>query len=211
MTGLPSPIRVLIADDHPVTREGMAAIIESAPDMTVVGQAADGVAAVELFRQHRPDVAMMDLRMPRLNGSEATAQILSEQPEARVIVLSAMDGDESIYRALQAGARGYLLKDLARGELLEAIRAVHAGQRRIPPPVAARLAERMAASELTPREAHVLKLMVAGGSNREIAEALGISESGVKGHVNNIFGKLGVSDRTQAVTTALRRGLAQLD
>jgi len=203
-------IRLVLADDHPVTREGMAAIIESAGDMTVVAQAGDGVRAVELYRAHRPDVTMMDLRMPQMGGSEATAAILGEFPEARVIVLSAMDGDEAIYRALQAGARGYLLKDLTRDELLEAIRAVHAGQRRIPPPVASRLAERMSAPNLTAREMDVLRLMVDGQSNREIAAKLGISESGVKGHVNSIFGKLGATDRTQAVTFALRRGIVEL-
>jgi two-component system, NarL family, response regulator len=204
------PIRVLIADDHPVTREGMAAMIDGAADMTVVGQATDGDEAVALFRTHTPDVAMLDLRMPRMTGSEATAAILREFPRARVIVLSAVDGDEAIYRALQAGARVYLLKDLSREELLEAVRAVHAGQHRIPGPVAARLAERIAGSELTPRETEVLRLMAAGESNRQIADALAISESGVKGHVNNIFSKLGVSDRTQAVTAALRRGIVQL-
>jgi DNA-binding NarL/FixJ family response regulator len=205
------PIRVLVADDHPVTREGMAAMIDSAADMTVVGQAADGARAVELYREQQPDVALLDLRMPRLDGGEATAAILGEFPKARVMVLSAVDGDEAIYRALQAGARAYLLKDLSREELLEAIRAVHAGQRRIPPPVAARLAERMTASELTARETQVLRRMVAGRTNREIAAELAISEAGVKGHVNSIFAKLGVADRTQAVTTALRRGIVALE
>lgn len=205
------PIRVLVADDHPVTREGMAAMIDAAPDMKVVGQAEDGGRAVELYRAQQPDVALLDLRMPRKDGGEATAAILDEFPKARVIVLSAVDGDEAIYRALQAGARAYLLKDLSREELLEAIRAVHTGQRRIPPRVAARLAERMTASELTARETEVLKHMVAGRTNREIAAELSISEAGVKGHVNSIFAKLGVADRTQAVTTALRRGIVQLE
>ena len=204
-------IRVLVADDHPVTREGMAGVIESAGDMTVVAQAGDGQRAVELHRECRPDVAILDLRMPRLNGAEATAAILAEVPEARVIVLSAIGADEAIYRALQAGARGYLLKDLTREELLEAIRAVHAGHRRIPPVVAERLAARMAGPSLTPREMDVLQLMVQGRGNREIAAALGISEAGVKGHVGSIFGKLGVDDRTQAVTEALRRGIVALD
>ena len=211
MVAVNTPIRVLVADDHPVTREGMAAMIDAAADMQVVGQAADGARAVELYREHQPDVAMLDLRMPRMDGGAATAAILEEFPKARVIVLSAIDGDEAIYRALQAGARGYLLKDLSREELLEAIRAVYAGQRRIPPPVAVKLAERMTASELTVRETQVVKLMVAGRTNREIAAELSISEAGVKGHVNSIFAKLGVADRTQAVTTALRRGIVQLE
>ena len=204
-------IRVVVADDHPVTREGMAGVIESAGDMSVVEQCGDGVAAVEAFRRHRPDVTILDLRMPRLNGAEATAAILAEVPEARVIVLSAVGADEAIYRALQAGARGYLLKDLTREELLEAIRAVHAGQRRIPPAVAERLASRMAGPSLTPRELEVLQLMAQGRGNREIASVLRISEAGVKGHVGAIFGKLGVTDRTQAVTEALRRGFVVLE
>lgn len=203
--------RVLVADDHPVTREGMAGIIGSAGDMTVVAQAGDGQAAVELFKQHRPDVTILDLRMPKLNGAEATAAILAEAPDARVIVLSAIGADEAIYRALQAGARGYLLKDLTREELLEAIRAVHAGQRRIPPAVAERLAARVAGPDLTPREREVLQLMAQGRGNREIAGLLGISEAGVKGHVGSIFGKLGVADRTQAVTEALKRGIVELE
>ncbi len=207
----PRKIRVLVADDHPITREGMVAVIDSATDMTVVAEAGDGARAVELFREHQPDVVLMDLRMPRLGGSEATAAILHEFPGARIVVLSAVDGDEAIYGALQAGARGYLLKDLAREELLEAIRAVHAGQRRIPGPVAARLAERMAGSELTPRETEVLRLMVDGHKNAEIARILAISESGVKGHINSIFGKLGVSDRAQAVAAAIRRGIVHLE
>ena len=204
-------IRVLVADDHPITREGMAGIIDSAGDMTVVAETGDGREAVELHRKLRPDVAVLDLRMPGLTGAEATAAILAESPDARILLLSALHGDEDIYRALHAGARGYLLKDLSREELLEAIRAVFAGQRRIPPEVADRLAERMLGPNLTPREIDVLRLMVDGRGNKEIAGALGISEAGVKGHVNGIFGKLGVTDRAQAVTAALRRGIVHLE
>jgi two-component system NarL family response regulator len=204
-------IRVLVADDHPVTRDGMVSVVESAGDMEVVGEAADGEEAVRLFRELQPDIALLDLKMPRKSGTEATAAILAELPKARVILLSAVQGDEDIYRALEAGARGYLLKDFSRQQLLEAIRAVHAGERRIPAEVAARLAERVVRDELTAREREVLGLMVRGRTNRQIADDLGISESRVKGHVNNIFGKLDVTDRAQAVVTALRRGLAHID
>lgn len=189
----------------------MASVVESYGDMEVVGEAADGEEAVVLFRSVRPDIALFDLKMPRKSGTEATAAILSEFPKARVILLSAVQGDEDIYRALEAGARGYLLKDFSRQDLLEAIRAVHAGQRRIPAEVAGRLADRMVGDELTPREGEVLELMVAGRSNTQIAEILGISESRVKNHVNNIFSKLNVADRAQACVTALRRGLVHLD
>jgi len=208
----PAPkIRVLVADDHPITRDGLAVMIEATADMTVVAEAGDGIAAIERFRELRPDVAVLDLRMPGKTGSEATVAILAEFPDARIIVLSAVDGDEAIYRALQAGARGYLLKDLGREELLEAIRAVHAGARRIPRAVAARLAGRLVGSELTPREAEVLELMAQGRSNRAIGEALSLTELSVKTYVSTILDKLGVADRTQALTTALRRGIVQLD
>lgn len=179
-------------------------------DMQVVAEAADGAQAVELSRTHRPDVILMDLRMPNLGGVDAIAQIRSDRPEARVIVLTTYDGDEDIYRALRAGAMAYLLKDTPRDELLDTIRAVHAGQKRIPPDVAAKLAERVFAPELTERELDVLKLIVAGKSNKEIGAALSISEGTVKVHVNSILGKLGVSDRTQAVMAALQRGIVHL-
>ncbi len=205
-------IRVLIADDHPVVREGVAAMIERRPDMTVVGEAATGREAVAAYRAARPDGVLMDLRMPDMTGVEAIGAIRGEFPGARIIVLTTCDGDEDIYRGLQAGARAYLLKDAPRDDLLDAIRAVHAGQSRIPPAVAARLAERvLAGPELTARELEVLRGIVAGRSNKEIGAALGISEGTVKAHVNSILGKLGVADRTQAVTTALQRGIVHLD
>jgi two-component system NarL family response regulator len=205
-------IRILIADDHPVVREGVAAMIERRPDMTVVAEAATGRDAVAAYRAAQPDVVLMDLRMPEMTGVEAIGAIRGEFPGARIIVLTTYDGDEDIYRGLQAGARAYLLKDAPRDELLDAIRAVHAGQSRIPPAVAARLAERvLAGPQLTARELEVLRGIVAGRSNKEIGAALSIGEGTVKAHVNNILGKLGVNDRTQAVTTALQRGIVHLD
>ncbi len=206
-----NPIRVLLADDHAVVREGLAAMIGRRPDMEVVAEAENGVRAVELARQHRPDVILMDLRMPQMGGVEALSAIRAEQPGARVIVLTTFDGDEDIYRALQAGAQAYLLKDTPRDELLDAIRAVHQGLRRIPPEVAAKLAERVTAPDLTPRELDVLRLVALGQSNKEIAAALTIAEGTVKIHVNNLLGKLGAASRTQAVTEALKRGLIHLD
>jgi DNA-binding NarL/FixJ family response regulator len=206
-----NPIRVLVADDHFVVRMGLRAVIDLEPDMDVVAEAGTGQQAVQLFKQHRPDVTLMDLRMPVMDGVEATRVIREESPGARIIVLTTYDGDEDIYRALSAGARAYLLKETQREELLDAIRAVHAGQRRIPPPIAARLAEATPRSELTPRELEVLGLVVKGLSNRKIGDALSITEGTVKIHVNNILSKMGVADRTQAATTALRRGIIHMD
>ena len=205
------PIRVLIADDHFVVRMGLAAVIGTQPDITVVAEATNGKQAIELFREHRPDVTLMDLRMPEVDGLEAITAIRGEFPESRFIVLTTYDGDEDIYRALQAGARAYLLKDMLRDGLVEAIRAVHAGQRRIPAEVASRLAERMNRTELTARELEVLRLIVEGKSNKAIAAELSIAEGTVKIHINNILSKLGVSDRTQAATFALQRGIIHLD
>lgn len=205
------PIRVLIADDHFVVRAGLATVINSEPDMTVVAEAVNGKQAVALFSEHRPDVVLMDLRMPEMNGAEAITVIQKEFPDSRIIVLTTYDGDEDIYRALQAGARAYILKDMVGDEVIDAIRAVHAGQRRIPAAVAARLAERMPRSELTPRELEVLQLIVKGKSNKDIAAALFVTEGTIKIHVNNLLGKLGVSDRTQATTAAIQRGIVHLD
>jgi two-component system NarL family response regulator len=207
---LSEAIRILVADDHNVVRQGLVALIKTVPDMTVVAEAADGVQAVELFRQHRPDVTIMDLRLPGMSGVDAITHIRRDFPAARILVLTTFDGDENIFRALQAGARGYLLKDMFGDELMEAIRSVHAGKTRIPAPIAQRLAERMGGPSLTNRELDVLKLIVAGMSNKDIGAELAISEATVKTHINSILSKLGVSDRTQAATTALQRGIVEL-
>lgn len=204
-------LRIMIADDHFVVRMGLAAVVNTQPDMTVIAEATSGKQAVEMYRQHRPDVVLMDLRMPEMNGIEAIIAIRKDYTDARFIVLTTYDGDEDIYRALQAGARAYLLKDMLRDELVETIRAVYAGQRRIPAEVANRLAERMNRTELTARELEVLKHIAQGKSNKIIASDLSISEGTVKIHVNNILSKLGVSDRTHAATFALQRGIIHLD
>jgi two-component system NarL family response regulator len=206
----PNPIRLLIADDHLVIRMGLRSMIDTQPGMVVVAEAANGREAIELFREHKPDVTLMDLRMPIMGGVEATIAIREEFPDARVIVLTTYDGDENIYRALRAGAMAYLLKDIPRGEFLDDVRAVYSGQYCIPPAVAARLAQRLPYSELSSREMEVLKLIVEGLSNKEIGSALTISESTVKNHVNSILAKLRVSDRTHAATMALRRGIVML-
>jgi DNA-binding NarL/FixJ family response regulator len=203
-------IRILLVDDHHVVRQGLIALLKTVPEINVVAEGSDGEQAVALYRQHQPDVAILDLRMPKKNGVDAITEIKREFPAARVIVLTTFDGDEDIYRALQAGAKGYLLKDMFGEELIEAIRAVHAGKQRIPPAVAQRLAERMIGPSLTARELDVLKCIVAGKSNRDIGRDLSISEATVKTHINNILGKLGVEDRTQAATTALQRGIVHL-
>ena len=203
-------IRIVVVDDQAVVRQGFVSLINTVPGMTVVAEGTNGRQAVELYRQHRPDVVLMDLRMPEMGGVEAIAAIRREFPAARVIVLTTFDGDEDIYRSLQAGAQGYLLKDMFFDELEAAIRTVHTGGRRIPGVVAERLAERVGSSDLTGRELEVLELIVRGGSNKEIASALDISEATVKSHVNNILSKLGVSDRTQAATTAIQRGIVHL-
>lgn len=205
------PIRVLVADDHFVVRMGLRSLIEAQADMAVVAEAANGREAVALYAAHQPDLALLDLRMPVLSGVEATIAIRAQFPEARIIVLTTYDGDENIYRALQAGARSYLLKDVAQAEFLEVLRAVHRGEYRLPPAVAAQLAQRMPQAELSPREREVLRLIVRGLSNKEIGATLDVTESTIKNHVNSIFIKLQVQDRTQAAMAALRRGIVSLD
>ncbi|HZO89710.1 MAG TPA: response regulator transcription factor [Chthonomonadaceae bacterium] len=204
------PIRILIADDHPVVRMGLAALIGLRPDMEVVAQAENGREAVELFRRYHPDVTLMDLVMPEIDGTEAIKAIRAESPSARILVLTTYQTEEDIFRSLQAGARGYLLKAAPGRELVEAIRAVYAGQKRIPADVAAKLAERLPARELTARELEVLHQMAQGKSNEEIGAALHISEGTVKTHVTNILSKLAVNDRTQAVIAAVKRGLVRV-
>jgi DNA-binding NarL/FixJ family response regulator len=203
-------IRILVIDDHTVVREGLVAILEQEEDLTVVGEASNGREAVDTFQAIRPDLALMDLRMPVMDGVEAITEIRESSPNARIIILTTYDGDEDIYRGLQAGAQGYLLKDADRRDLVYAIRTVHAGRTHIAPEVAMKMALRVSRRDLTTREHEVLELLAAGKSNSEIAAALFIGEATVKTHVNNILVKLEVSDRTQAVTTALRRGLIHL-
>ena len=204
------PIRILAVDDHPLLREGIAALVNAERDMKLVAEASDGHDAIEQFRLHQPDVTLMDLQMPALNGIEAIIGIRSEFPNARIIVLTTYTGDVQVLRALKAGARGYILKEHVYRELLDTIRAVHAGQKRIPPEVAAELAEHAAADELSPREIDVLRLIATGNANKEIAAQLSISEETVKSHVTNILAKLAANDRTHAVTLALKRGIIEL-
>ena len=204
------PIRIMVIDDQAVVRQGFVALVNTVADMVVVAEGTDGQQAVDLYRLHRPDVTLMDLRMPKMGGVEAIIAIRKEFRDARLIVLTTYDGDEDIYRSLQAGAQGYLLKDVFFEELEDAIRKVHTGLRWIPAQVAERLAERMGSSDLTAREIEVLEHIVAGNSNKAIANRLNISEATVKSHINSILNKLGVNDRTQAATTALQRGLVHL-
>lgn len=203
-------IRVLIVDDHAIVRKGLATIINRDPEMTVIAQAEDGQQAIDAFREYQPNVTLMDLRMPKMGGVEAIMAICAEFKQARIAVLTTYDSDEDIYRGLQAGAQGYLLKDAKLGELLNAIRAIHNGQKYIPPEVGAKLLQRMSNPELSERELEVLRLMAKGMSNQEIGTTLNIGESTVKSHVNRILSKLGVSDRTQAVITAVKRGIVSL-
>jgi DNA-binding NarL/FixJ family response regulator len=205
------PIRVLCVDDHAIVREGVMAIVGTQPDMLVVDEAADGIVAVAKYREHLPDVVVMDLRMPRLGGVDATRQIRKEFSAARIIVLTTYEGDEDIHRALEAGAQGYLLKDTVRTELLQTIRDVLAGHRHISPVVAARLAEHTPRVALSERELEVLRLVAKGLRNKEIGAKLDIAEDTVKIHVKNIFSKLEVIDRTEAVVEASQRGFIQLD
>jgi DNA-binding NarL/FixJ family response regulator len=204
---MPDSIKIMVVEDHHVVRQGLVALINGVPGMQVVAETAEGGMALSLFRQHLPDIVLMDLRLPGVGGVEAITHIRSQFPQARIIVLTTYDGDEDIHRALDAGARGYLLKGMSGDELMDAIRAVHSGRSRIPAQVAERLAERMVRPALTDRELGVLREIVSGKSNKEIGKELKISEATVKTHINSILGKLGVTDRTQAVTAAIQRGI----
>ncbi|HEX4468567.1 MAG TPA: response regulator transcription factor [Gemmatimonadaceae bacterium] len=203
-------IRVMTVDDHPVYRDGLAALLALHNDFELVAEAGDGREAIELFRQHRPDVTLMDLSMPVMGGAQAIGRITSEFRDAKIIALTTYEGDADIHRALAAGARGYLLKDVVRHEVADAIRAVDGGARALPAAVAQRLAEYTPRVELTERELEVLALMVGGKSNKEIGDAIGRTESTVKVHVRHVLEKLGVADRTEAVTVALKRGIIHL-
>jgi two-component system NarL family response regulator len=205
------PIRLLIADDHLMLRYGLATFIDQQADMRVVAQASNGHDVVALFREHRPDVTLMDLRMPGASGVEAIVAIRSEDPEARIIVLTIHKGDEAVYQAIRAGARGYLLKDVAFEELLSAIRDVHRGRQRIPAEIASKMAERIRQDELTVREIEVLKLVASGLANKEIADRLDVSEGTVKRYVVVTLAKLGARDRTHAVTLAIERSIIDID
>jgi DNA-binding NarL/FixJ family response regulator len=202
-----STIRVLIAEDHTVVRDGLVSIINQQSDLKIVGESGNGRHTVDLWRLHRPDVTLMDLRMPELDGVSSIYEIRAIDPNARIIVLTTYDGDEDIYRGMRAGAKSYLLKDVRREELFQCIREVHAGRAFLPPAVAAKLAERMPAEELTPRELEVLRLLAAGKPNKLIGADLAITEVTVKSHVQSVFRKLNVLSRTEAIAVASRRGL----
>ncbi len=203
-------IRVFSVDDHPLLREGIAALVNNQPDMVLVAEASNGAEAIQLFKQHLPDVTLMDLRLPDMSGIDIVIAIRTEFPEARIIMLTTFEGDVEIHRALQAGARGYLLKNMPPSELLDVIRQVHAGKKRIPPEIASQLAEHMSDQNLTEREVEVLRQVADGNRNRDIAKNLFISEETVKVHIKHIMEKLGASDRTQAVSIGIRRGIIQL-
>ena len=203
-------IRVLSVDDHALLREGIAGLVGCESDMELVAEAANGREAVEAFRKHRPDVTLMDLQMPEMNGLDAIGAIRAEFPDARIVVLTTYAGDVQIVRALKAGARGYLLKGLLRKELLETIRAVHAGQKRLPPEVAGEIAQHATDDALTSREIEILKRIAHGNGNKEIAAQLSLTEETIKSHVKNILAKLGAHDRTHAVTIGIKRGIIEL-
>jgi len=205
-----SSIRIFCVDDHPLLREGISAIINNQPDMALVAEAATGREAIQMFREHQPDVTLMDLRLPDMSGIDALIAIRADFPEALVIMLTTFEGDVEIQRSLEAGARGYLLKSMPPKELVEGIRQVHAGKKRIPPQLAARLAEHLGDEALTPREIEVLQHIAGGNRNRDIADRLFIAEETVKVHIKHIMEKLGAADRTQAVAIAIQRGIIQL-
>jgi DNA-binding NarL/FixJ family response regulator len=204
-------IRILAVDDHPLLRKGIAALVNTEVDLKLIGEASNGQEALDFFRSHRPDVTLMDLQMPQMDGLEAIQAIRGEFPDARIIVLTTYSGDAQVLRALKAGARAYILKGLVHKELLETIRAVHAGQKRIPPEIAAELADHATDDALTEREIDVLKSISAGNGNKQIADQLGIGEATVKSHVTNILSKLSANDRAHAVTIGLKRGIIELD
>ena len=204
-------IKLLVADDHPTFRMGLVALVESQPDITVVAEAGDGLSAIELFRQKKPDVVLMDLRMPGLGGVETILRLLQEFPAAKIIVVTTYDLDEDIYRAIQAGAKSYLLKDMPRDQLIATIREVYLGRHKLPPGVLSRLDERARREDLSEREMQVLQLIVKGRSNKEISSALFISEDTVKFHLKALFTKLAVQDRTEAAINAIRHGIVHLE
>jgi DNA-binding NarL/FixJ family response regulator len=210
MNNSPKPIRILLADDHPVLRGGVQALASDERDMQFVAEASSGQEAIAKFREYRPDIVLMDLQMPDMNGIDAMIEIRNGFPDARVIILTTYAGDVQISRALKAGARGYLLKSSLRNELLDTIRAVHAGQKRISPDLATQVADHIADDSLTAREIDVLKLIAAGNANKLVADKLSITEETVKGHVKSILSKLGANDRTHAVTIGLKRGIIEL-
>ena len=210
MSNGPGLIRIMTVDDHPLLRQGIAALLKTDPHMEMVSEACDGEEAIVQFRLHRPDVTLMDLQMPNMNGNEAISRIRSEFPDAKILMLSTYAGDVQILAAIKAGARGYLLKGNVRTELLEAIRTVHAGRKRIPPEIAAELADHAADDQLSAREIDVLRLIGAGNANKQIADKLSIGETTVKSHISNILSKLCANDRAHAVTIALRRGIIEL-
>ena len=210
MSGEGSAIRILVVDDHPVVRQGVAGLVGGQPDMSIVGQASNGREAIQQFRAHHPDVVLMDLQMPEMNGLDALMAIRDEAPEARIIMLTTYAGDVQVLRAIKAGARGYLLKSALHRELLETIRAVHAGKKSLSAEASYELAEHSTDDAVTPAEVRVLRLIAEGNANKEIAEQLLVSEETIKGQVRNILSKLGAKDRTHAVMIGLKRGIIEL-